>query len=114
VESLALFRVLGDRRGSAYCLEGLAGVEFAQGQPVRAACFLGAAHGLRTAINAPIPPIEQPRYERLLAAIRAELDAAVFTTAWQTDSELTMEQLATIACSSADMPDIHHSSVGTM
>jgi non-specific serine/threonine protein kinase len=111
-ESLRLFRALGDRRGSAYCLEGLASVEFAQGQPVRAAHFLSAAHSLRAVINAPIPPIEQSRYERLVAAIRAELDGVVFTDAWQLGSELTMEQLATIAYSPADLPNIHDSSVG--
>jgi tetratricopeptide (TPR) repeat protein len=112
-DGLRVFHGLGDRRGSAYCLEGLASVDFVQGQPVQATRFLSAAHRLRAVINAPIPPIEQSRYERLVAAIRAELDGAVFADAWQLGSELTMEQLVAIAYSSAELPTIrYNSSVG--
>jgi non-specific serine/threonine protein kinase len=113
-ESLELFRALGDRRGSAYCLEGLGGVEFALGQPVRATRLLSVAYSLRMAIKAPIPPVEQPRYDRLIAAIRAAVDEAVFTTTWQEGSELTVEQLAAAAFSSVDIPDVYHSSVSVM
>ena len=86
-------------------------MEFTQRRPVQAARLLGAAQGLRTAINAPIPPVERPRYDRLIAAMRAELDAAIFDAAWQEGSQLSVEQLVTAASSSAEAPDVYHSSV---
>ena len=45
-KSLAMFRRLGNRRGIAECLAGLAGLRARQGQPAMGANMLGAAETL--------------------------------------------------------------------
>lgn len=55
---------LGDRWRAASVLEALAGVAAADGHHERAARWIGAAAGLRAAIGAPVPPIEQADLDR--------------------------------------------------
>ena len=55
-ESLVIRRELGDRRGIAYSLEGLAAVVAALGSPLRAARIWGAAERLREEIGSPLSP----------------------------------------------------------
>lgn len=68
--SLALCRTIGDRRLSVFCLEELAGIASAQGQPERAARLFGAAEAARRLLDTPLPLNKRPRYERLVAAAR--------------------------------------------
>jgi predicted ATPase/DNA-binding SARP family transcriptional activator len=72
-ESLQLRKEMGDRQGMAESLESIACLLIdTDGPPEfqRAARLLGAAHGLRQAIGAPVPIVEQPDYERLVEAAR--------------------------------------------
>jgi predicted ATPase/DNA-binding SARP family transcriptional activator len=102
VESLALSRNVGDRYMIAWCLEDIAGVALAYGNPGAAARLLGAAEGLRALIGARLLAFDRARYERTVAATRAALEAAVFTTAWVAGGALPLEQAIAEALEVAD------------
>lgn len=101
-ESLILRREIGDRGGSAWCLEKLAEVALIQGKqrspPTgseefrRAARLFGAARSLRDPIGSVMDLADQIDYERQLALLRSELDAASLETAWAGGSAMTFEQ----------------------
>jgi tetratricopeptide (TPR) repeat protein len=71
-----------DQANLPYCLEGLAGVAAARGEPERAARLFGAAAALREASGAPMPTPVRPFYEHFLNMARAALSPAVFAAAW--------------------------------
>jgi hypothetical protein len=77
-EGLTFARDVGDRRGLAIAMEELAIVACGHEQPERAAQLFGAAQAIRDAIGAPLPPGDQPRYERSVTAIRAKLPEDAF------------------------------------
>ena len=81
-ESRALNREIGSLEYVAYCLEGFAGLAGARAQGVRAARLWGAAEALRETISAPLPPADQPDYDRSMAAARAGLDEASWEAAF--------------------------------
>jgi predicted ATPase/class 3 adenylate cyclase len=101
-EGLALQRELGDQHGIAESLEGLAGVVGVQGQPERAALLFGAAEALRDAMGAPLPPAGRADYERSVAAVRAQLDAAAFAAAWAEGRSTPLEQAIAVALAQGD------------
>ena len=68
-ESLGIRSTLGDRLGIACCLEVLGEEASARAQPARAARLLEAADAERASINAPPPPLDRERRERVLAAL---------------------------------------------
>jgi DNA-binding CsgD family transcriptional regulator len=70
-DSLELFRELGDRRGVAECLAGLAAFFCDGGHFEHAARLLGAADSLLTAIQSRITPSNADEYERTFARLRA-------------------------------------------
>jgi hypothetical protein len=72
-EGLALSQELKNRRGMAYCMESLAEVAVAEGQPERGARLMGAAEGVLEAIGATWPPSYVAGRERALGAIRTAL-----------------------------------------
>jgi hypothetical protein len=84
-ESLAMRRELGDTRGIAYCLEGLASAARAAGRTretlERAAHFFGAA-ALRMAIGAPLALSERAAYDRTVATARTALGDTAVDAAW--------------------------------
>lgn len=90
-ESLVLQREIGAKRGIAESLEGLAHIALELGQPERAAKLLGAAAAFRTAIGAPLPPVDRAGHDLRLAAIRADLNEAVFASAWEKGQILSEE-----------------------
>jgi non-specific serine/threonine protein kinase len=90
--SLSLRQALGDKEGIASALEGLAGVAQGQGQPPSAARLYGAAQALRNAIGAPLAPTDRASYERMVASVRVQLDAAPFEAAWTQGQAFTLEQ----------------------
>jgi hypothetical protein len=96
-ESLALHWELQDKEGIAACLAGLAGVAEAEGQPERAARLLGAPEALLEASDTHLGAIGQAEYERIAAAVRAQLDEAAFAAAWAEgrarDLEATVAEL---------------------
>jgi hypothetical protein len=90
--SLAYYRELGDKAGTAAALAGLAGVVGADGQSERAARLFGAARALRDASGAAIIPPDLYDYERNVAAVRAQLDEASFAAAWQAGRAWTLDR----------------------
>jgi Tetratricopeptide repeat len=82
-ESLHISLDLGVRWFTALCLERLAGVAVATGDPERAARLFGTADAVREAIGAPMPAYFRTLYERDLAVTRARLDEESFRAAWQ-------------------------------
>jgi predicted ATPase len=97
-EAWHVFGDLGNRDALAYTIEGLAGLMLARAPhpegALYAARLYGAAEALRMAINSPLPPFDQPAYERNLAAARRGLDEGAWTAAWAEGQVLTPEQLA--------------------
>jgi len=91
-ESAKCFLALGDRWGIAWSLEGLASVASGLTNPIRAARIWGAAERLRGEIGSPMPPSEQPRHDRELAAARATVGEEVFDFAWHEGQAMTMEK----------------------
>jgi predicted ATPase/class 3 adenylate cyclase/DNA-binding CsgD family transcriptional regulator len=93
-ESLALAREIGNK-DIAFCLEGLAGVVVAQGEPAWAVQLWGAAQALREAIGVPIPPVYHAEYEQMVATARTQLGEKAFATAWAQGRMMTPEQALT-------------------
>jgi predicted ATPase/transcriptional regulator with XRE-family HTH domain len=92
-EGLALFaNVLGKRASAIACLAGLAGVNARSSQLERAARLFGAAEGQREALGLAIQPIAPEFSMHDLAAVRAEIDGAVFAAAWAEGQAMTLEE----------------------
>ena len=66
----------------ARCLEGLAAVAAAQGEPVRAVWCMSAAQKLREVIGTPLPPVSQPMHEFIITSVRTQLGEEAFDAAW--------------------------------
>jgi predicted ATPase/transcriptional regulator with XRE-family HTH domain len=79
--ALQAYLVVGDRRGIASSLEGLAATA-ATKRAVVAARIYGAAAALRRAIGSSVPAIERECHERGIAQARARLGEAAFHRAW--------------------------------
>jgi tetratricopeptide (TPR) repeat protein len=92
-ESLALFGDLGDKEGTVLDMEELAAVACALEQPEPAARLFGAAHAVREAIGAPVPPVDQAAYERSVGVARARLGDDPFAAAWAQGRKATPEQV---------------------
>lgn len=84
VEGLALRRDLGDQRGIAACIEGLARAatapDVAPEMGARGARLLGAVT-LRAAIGAPLPPNERAVLDHTVAVLHATLGDAAYEAA---------------------------------
>lgn len=91
-ESLILFRDLGDQRGIAECLAGLAGALAAMRLPDRAARLFGAGEALMEAAGASMWRANLADYERNRGVARGQMDDAAFAAAWETGRALTAEQ----------------------
>jgi DNA-binding NarL/FixJ family response regulator len=87
---------LNDKWWMAWCLEGLAGVAAAQGQPARSARIFGTAEALREAVNGPRPLAHQADHQRRVAAARAGMDEAAFAAAWAEGRAMTPEQAVAV------------------
>jgi tetratricopeptide (TPR) repeat protein len=81
-EGLDLFRELGHKLGVAIALEGLAALSVVKGDSAQAVMQFSAAHALREAIGAPLPPIDRTAYDSALAASHTQLGDAAFADAW--------------------------------
>jgi predicted ATPase len=90
--SLALSQKLGAKEGIAVCLEGLASMSAMRGQPVPAARLWGAAEALRESIGAARQQVWRDRYDRAVAAARAEAGPAPFDAVWAAGRELSLDQ----------------------
>jgi hypothetical protein len=97
---LRLFRELGQRRGVAFALVGLAGTA-APGQERRAARLLGAAAALQAALGVALDTGARAEYERAVAAARAALGEEEFAAAWAEGRGLSPEQAVAYALEDA-------------
>jgi len=104
-EGLRLTRQAGNWWYIAECLETMAAATAAGGEPMRAARLWGATEALRASLAAPLPPVEQPLYERHIAAARALSDDASFTAAWAEGRALTLERTLALATATATAPN---------
>lgn len=91
-KSLTQYKETGDRQGVLEVLEGLAYLAAAE-QPKRAARLFGAAEAMRDAIGAPLPPVERPACEQMVASLRATLGEEGLTTAWASGRALVTEAM---------------------
>jgi predicted ATPase/DNA-binding CsgD family transcriptional regulator len=94
-EGLASSRQMGDQANLSYFLEGLAVVAGARGEARRSARMLGAAQGSMEEAGATVYNYYMPDralYERTLAAVRARLDEAEWTAAWEEGRAMTAER----------------------
>ncbi len=92
-EALAILQELGIQWFIASCLDGLAEVAVAQGQPEWAVHLLGAAALLREVLGVSPPPYNLANYERTVATTRAQLGEERFAAAWAEGREMTLEQV---------------------
>jgi tetratricopeptide (TPR) repeat protein len=81
-ESLTLLRDLEDRRGVAYCLEGVAAAQAQLGNHAAAATLLGAAARIRDQTGAALSHDEQAEVDTIDAQSRAALSSDAFGRAW--------------------------------
>jgi non-specific serine/threonine protein kinase len=104
-ESLALAHKTGNKRIIAESLEALVEASVQQGQPRRAAYLGSAADALRTAVQAPLPLVKRPPYDRALAAARTQLGEAAFSLAWREGRTLPLEQVIAEALDPTPTPE---------
>src|SRR5205823_1118499 len=97
VESLGLFRDLGELGELAHVLELFAGLAASKNQPERALCLAGAAASMRQVFGWPIPPDYQARLERRLAGARQALGECGVAAATAEGQAMTQEQAVALA-----------------
>ncbi len=72
-----------DKTSSAYCMQGLADVAGARGEPRRAARLLGAADALLETTGLPIyVTTDHDLHQRVASAARKNLGEKAWTLAW--------------------------------
>jgi predicted ATPase/class 3 adenylate cyclase len=91
-ESLKLSWEPENEIGMALSLVGLAEVAGALEQPARAAQLLGAAEAIRESSGRSLTPVERGVFDRYVAAIRTQLDDAIFALMWAEGQRMTLEQ----------------------
>ncbi len=75
----------------ASVLTGLAGVAAAIGQPEKGARLLGAAEAIRSALDAPMAPRDQPVLERAIAALTTALGSERLSAAREAGRGLNLD-----------------------
>ena len=95
-EAMALYRVLGNRLGTAMCVAAMSGVALGQGVAQRAARLLGAAQALLESVGALLDPADVMEYRHNEATARARLGEAAFLVAWAEGHAMTPEQVTAI------------------
>jgi predicted ATPase/DNA-binding XRE family transcriptional regulator len=95
--SIALSQELGNKSIIALCLAGLAGISLERGNPKRAALLLAAASFINETIGAKLDKADRTEWDRILAAIYAELDQVSFAEAWAKGEKMTIEQAISYA-----------------
>jgi len=91
LRALEASRTLGEPRGVALALEGLAGAIGLSGDYETSARLLGASESVRRAASMPSAPSEQAETDRIAAAARAAPGEAAFGSARQRGSAQTPE-----------------------
>jgi predicted ATPase/class 3 adenylate cyclase len=91
-ESLSIRKEIGDKGGSAWCLERLAEVAGEREFVDQAVRIFGAALALRSSIGSVIDPVDQPKIQRTLAAMRDQLGTAGYDSAWREGQKMTLDE----------------------
>jgi predicted ATPase/class 3 adenylate cyclase len=91
-QSLSVSQELGHKEGIASSLQGFAHLAATDGRPLPAARLLGVVDGIYEHSDIHLSPIERARQARTIAAIRAHIDAAAFTSAWAEGQATPVEQ----------------------
>ncbi len=94
-QSVRLAREVGDRRGTAAALEGLAAVFASAGVPASAIPLILAAKMLRFEMGAPIPPSEARGIEQIQMAGRDALGDAGFHRAASNAEVVSLDEIIT-------------------
>ena len=89
--ALPVFLDIGETWSVATCLEGVAMGLAGLARAEAAARLFGAAAALRRTIGAPVQPADLPDYERAVESVRAALDPAALTAAWDAGGALSAE-----------------------
>lgn len=99
-ESLSLFSEMGDRRGMAECVAGLACL-MAETKPAETARLFGAATAAMRALGTRLSPSNEADYDQALEAVHARLDYAAFQAAWTEGEGMTLKAAAAQALQNA-------------
>jgi tetratricopeptide (TPR) repeat protein len=99
-ESLAMFRRLGNRRGMAECMAGLAGLRARQGQAEWGAVMLSAAESALKVTGGAWWPADRVEVEANQELIRAALSEADLEVAQKKGRAMTLEQALAFASES--------------
>ncbi len=100
--SLTLCQALGNRSDVAMVMQILAGSLGASGKTERAARLLGAAEITLERLGAIRDPEDQPELDRNIAAVRTQLESAVFEAAWASGRGMSLEQAVALALELSD------------
>jgi len=95
MESFTYNRMVGDRRGVAASLVGLALIASTQ-QPVIAAQLLSKADAVLGTIGSVLLPFDQQQFQLACSRLRAQLEPLVWTTAWENGRRQTMDEAVRI------------------
>jgi tetratricopeptide (TPR) repeat protein len=98
--SLRMFRRLGNRRGMAECMAGLAGVKARKGDALWGATMLSAAESVLKVTGGAWWPADRAEVERNQEFIRSALSEAEFMTAQKKGQAMSLEQALTFASES--------------
>jgi len=96
-ESLALFRRLGNKRGMAECMAGLAGLKARQGNAEWGAIMLSAAESVLKSTGGAWWPADRVEVERNREMIQSALGADEFAKAQKTGEAMNMDQAIAFA-----------------
>ncbi len=96
-QGLALARDLGDRRLTAYGLEGLASVAAVQRRAAHAAQLFGAAEALRETVGVPLAAAERAIYDPAVKTTRAALSGSALAAAWSAGRALPQAEAIALA-----------------
>jgi tetratricopeptide (TPR) repeat protein len=96
-KSLKMFRRLGNRRGIAECLAGLAGLKAQQGQIEWGAILLSAAESVLEITGGAWWPADRVEVERNREMLRSALSVDEFEKAHKTGAAMNIDQAVTFA-----------------
>ncbi len=90
-DAIDMYRDMGDPRGIAECVAGIAVLE-AEPAPERATRLLAAAMATVESMGSRLSSSNQGEYDRALAAIHARLDESAFNAAWEEGTRMTLDE----------------------
>jgi predicted ATPase/DNA-binding CsgD family transcriptional regulator len=103
LDSLAVSRELGNKRGLAESLEGMAKVLQAVGSLQAASRLIGFSESLRQATGMPLMQAKQGEYERNLTSLSAKLGEQIFTEQLAIGRVMALDEVIAFAKDQASM-----------